>query len=91
MSRDDSTIYYMVQVLTTTLSRPLDDLAFTNYGHVSEFKINNLYKYAVGRSISFNQISGSLDLVHEDFPGAFIIAVRAGKIIPLEEAGEQNK
>ena len=37
------------------------------------------------------KISGSLDLVHEDFPGAFIIAVRSGKIIPLEEARKQNK
>ena len=90
MSPDDSTIYYMVQVLTTTLSRPLDDLAFNNYGHVSEFKINNLYKYAVGRSTSYNQISEGLDLVQEDFPGAFIIAVQTGKIISLEEAGKQN-
>jgi N-acetylmuramoyl-L-alanine amidase len=88
---DDSTIYYMVQVLTTTVSRPLDEAAFSNYGHVSEFKINNLYKYAVGRSTSFDQISGSLDLVHEDFPGAFIIAIQAGKIIRLEEARKQNK
>ena len=91
MSSDDSTVYYMVQVLTTTLIRPLDDMSFSNYGHVSEFKINNLYKYAVGRSASYNQISGSLDLVQEDFPGAFIIAVQAGKIISLKEAGEQNK
>jgi len=91
MSRDDSTIYYMVQVLTTTISRPLDDLSFSNYGHVSEFKLNNLYKYAVGKSPSYNQISGSLGLVQEDFPGAFIIAIQEGKIISLEEAGEQNK
>lgn len=91
MSPDDSTIYYMVQVLTTTISRPLDDMSFGNYGHVSEFKINNLYKYAVGKYTSYNQISENLDLVQEDFPGAFIIAVQAGKIIPLEEAGKQNK
>ncbi len=91
MSPDDSTIYYMVQVLTTTISRPLDDIGFSNYGHVSEFKLNNLYKYAVGRSTSKEQISESLNLVQEDFPGAFIIAVQAGKIIPLEEALEQNK
>jgi hypothetical protein len=29
--------------------------------------------------------------VQEDFPGAFIIAVQAGKIISMEDAGEQNK
>jgi ureidoglycolate hydrolase len=78
----------MVQVLTTTISRPLDDLSFSNYGHVSEFKLNNLYKYAVGKSSSYNQIAGTLDQVQEDFPGAFIISVRTGKIIPVEEAAE---
>ncbi len=87
----DSSVYYMVQVLTTTLTRPLDDQTFSNYGHVSEFKINNLYKYAVGKSTSYKQISESLNQVCEDFPGAFIIAVQAGKIIPLEEARKQNK
>lgn len=86
ISHDDSTIYYMVQVLTTTIGRPLDDPSFSNYGHVSEFKINNLYKYAVGRSTSYDQISGSLDGVQKDFPGAFIIAVQAGKIISMEKA-----
>jgi N-acetylmuramoyl-L-alanine amidase len=88
ISPDDSTVYYMVQVLTTTISRPLDDLIFSNYGHVSEFKLNNLYKYAVGKSSSYNQIAGTLDQVQEDFPGAFIISVRTGKIIPVEEAAE---
>jgi N-acetylmuramoyl-L-alanine amidase len=87
---EDSTVYYMVQVLTTTISRPLDDQSFSNYGHVAEFRLNNLYKYAVGRSTSYEQISGSLDLVQQEFPGAFIIAVRSGKIIPLQEAGKQN-
>ncbi len=91
LSREDSTIYYMVQVLTTTISRPLDDLSFSNYGHVSEFKLNNLYKYAVGKSTSYSQIAGSLERVQEDFPGAFIIAVQAGKIIPAEQARKQNK
>lgn len=91
MSHDDSTVFYMVQVLTTTVSRPLDDLSFSNYGHVSEFKINNLYKYAVGRSTSYDEIAGSLDLVQNDFPGAFIIAVQKGRIISMEEAGMQNK
>jgi N-acetylmuramoyl-L-alanine amidase len=86
----DSSVYYMVQVLTTTISRPLDDQSFSNYGHVSEFKVNNLYKYAVGISTSYHEIYGTLDQVQKDFPGAFIIAVRAGKIIPVEEAGKQH-
>ena len=87
---EDSTVYYMVQVLTTTISRPLDDQSFSNYGHVAEFKVNNLYKYAVGRSTSYQQIFETLDQVQKDFPGAFIIAVRTGQIIPMEEAGKQR-
>jgi N-acetylmuramoyl-L-alanine amidase len=87
---EDNDIYYMIQVLTTTRSRALDDNAFSDYGHVAEFKANNLYKYAVGRSSSFKQISGMVPSVQESFPGAFVIAVRAGKIIPLSEARKQN-
>ena len=80
----------MVQVLTTSQLRPLDHPSFSNYGHVSEFKMNNLYKYAVGISTSYTQISSSLKQVQKDFPGAFIIAVKEGKIIPIDEARKQN-
>ena len=80
----------MIQVFTTTQSRSLDDVRFSDYGHVAEFKANNLYKYAVGKSSSFQQISGMVSGVQESFPGAFVIAVRAGKIIPLSEARKQN-
>ncbi len=83
---NDETVYYMIQVLTTTRSRSLDDIAFSEYGHVAEFKTNNLYKYAVGKSTSFQQIYGMIPHVQESFPGAFVIAVKAGKIIPLSEA-----
>ena len=86
----DDQVYYMVQVLTTTRIRSLDDALFAGYGHVAEFKTNNLYKYAVGRSTSFEQISRLVPSVQETFPGAFVIAVRAGKIIPLSEARKQN-
>jgi N-acetylmuramoyl-L-alanine amidase len=81
-------VYYMIQVLTTTRIRSLDDITFSEYGHVAEFRSNNLYKYAVGRSKSFEQISRMVPTVQESFPGAFVIAVRGGKIIPLAEARE---
>jgi N-acetylmuramoyl-L-alanine amidase len=83
-------VFYMIQVLTTTRMRSLDDLAFADYGYVAEFKANNLYKYAVGKSSSFEQISDRLPGVREAFPGAFVIAVRNGKIIPLSEARKIN-
>ena len=88
--QEDKTIYYMIQVLTTTRSRTLDDIAFGDFGHVAEFKTNNLYKYAVGRSASFEKIYGMIPSVQESFPGAFVIAVQAGEIIPLSEARKQN-
>ena len=87
---NNNTIYYLIQVLTTSQIRPLDHASFSNYGHVSEFKVNNLYKYAVGKSTSYSQISSSLKQAQEDFPGAFIIAVKEGKIIPVDEARKSN-
>jgi N-acetylmuramoyl-L-alanine amidase len=82
--------FYMIQVLTTTRERSLDDISFADYGHVAEFKANNLYKYAVGKSDSFESISGMVPQVREAFPGAFVIAVRDGKIIPVSEARKPN-
>ncbi len=90
VSDNDTAVTYMIQVLTTSRMRELDQESFANYGHVSEFKMNNLYKYAVGKSTSYSQISSSLGRVREDFPGAFIIAVKSGKIIDLAEARKQN-
>ncbi len=81
----------MIQVLTTTRKRSLDDMIFSDHGHVAEFKTNNLYKYAIGKSTSFQQIAGTVAGVQETWPGAFVIAVSAGKIIPLSEARKQNK
>ncbi len=86
----DHNIYYMVQVLTTSQVRPLDHTSFSNYGHVSEFRMNNLYKYAVGKYLSYSQVSSVLPRVKEDFPGAFVIAVKERKIIPMNEARKQN-
>ena len=74
----------MIQVLTTSRIRDLDHESFSNYGYVSEFKMNNLYKYAVGKSTSYSQIKSSLSQVQEDFPGAFVIVVKEGKIIPFD-------
>jgi N-acetylmuramoyl-L-alanine amidase len=90
VASDDKDVYYMVQVHVTSQIRPLDHESFSNYGHVSEFKRNNLYIYAVKKSTSYEAISASLYQVQEDFPGAFIIAVKEGKIIPVGEALKQN-
>jgi N-acetylmuramoyl-L-alanine amidase len=87
----DETVYFMIQVLTTTRKRPLDDITFAEFGHVAEFKANNLYKYAVGKSTSFAKMREMVPRVQESFPGAFVIAVKSGKIIPLSEARNQNK
>jgi N-acetylmuramoyl-L-alanine amidase len=63
---------------------------FAEFGHIAEFKANNLYKYAVGKSTSFRKMQEMVPSVQESFPGAFVIAVRSGKIIPLSEARNQN-
>ena len=84
LNKSDTAQYYMIQVLTTSRIRGLDHESFSNFGHVSEFKMNNLYKYAVGKSTSYSQIKSSLSQVQEDFPGAFIIVVKEGKIIPFD-------
>jgi N-acetylmuramoyl-L-alanine amidase len=59
---------------------------FKGLTNVSEYRVGNLYKYAVGSSSSFQEILRYSKQVKEKIPDAFIIAVKEGKIIPLEQA-----
>lgn len=66
--------------------------AFKGLTDVSEYRVGNLYKYAVGSSKSFQEIIVYSKQIKERFPDAFIIAVKDDKIIPLDQAlKETNK
>jgi N-acetylmuramoyl-L-alanine amidase len=81
-----STIYFKVQIASSSVFVPLNSPEFNGFTDVEEFRINEIYKYAVGSKKDYNEILTYSKSVKEKFPDAFIIAVKDGKIMPLPEA-----
>ena len=43
------------------------------------------YRYTIGGETDYNKIINVKNRIKKDFPDAFIIAIKKGKIIPLSE------
>ncbi len=88
---DSTEIYFSVQVMASRKKIPLDQRKFTKYKPVTEYKDHDKYKYAIGRSASYDEIKKLKQNLMTDFPDAFIIAIQGNKIISLKEALKKNK
>lgn len=84
----DNKIRFKVQVTASSKNIPLDSEFFKGLSDVEEFRLNEMYKYAVGEADSYEGIETYCKTVKEYFPDAFIIAVRNNRIIPVKEALE---
>lgn len=79
-------IEFKIQVTASSKSIPLDAPLFEGFEEVSEFQVDGLFKYAVGSSPSFEEIMAFSSEVRQRFPDAFIISIKDGEIIPLNQA-----
>lgn len=85
-------IQFKVQIASSSNSIPTTSEFFKGFENVEEFEFNELYKYTVGSTSSFEKIVQFKKIVEEKFPDAFIIAVdENNSIIPLNEALEKIK
>ncbi len=84
-------VEYKIQI--TVSSRPIksDSPLFKGLTGISEYHIDNKYKYAVGNSRTFQDALAFSKQVKEKFPDAFIIAVKENKIIPLDQALKESQ
>jgi N-acetylmuramoyl-L-alanine amidase len=64
----------------------MNDPRFKGCKSISEYRVGNIYKYAVDGSDSYNETNASCRKLQDRFPGAFVIAVRDGNIIPVDQA-----
>ncbi|MEX2426960.1 MAG: N-acetylmuramoyl-L-alanine amidase [Bacteroidales bacterium] len=60
--------------------------AFKGYKNVSVIQHGKWYKYAIGNNLSYHDALKKCSSVKEDFPGAFVIAVKNNEVVPLNEA-----
>ncbi len=79
-------LYFKVQISSSSNEIPLDSDLFSEFLDVEEFRTNNAYKYAVGRKLKYDDIVEYSKWVKNKYPDAFIIAIKNGKIISIEEA-----
>ncbi len=83
-------VEFKVQVAVSRKQLPDASGLFGGLGPVSEFRVEGLYKYAVGGSSNFEEIVAFSRQVKAQIPDAFIVGVRDGMLIPLEQALRDN-
>ncbi|MFC2097327.1 N-acetylmuramoyl-L-alanine amidase [Bacteroidota bacterium] len=82
-------IFFCVQILSSLKKIPINSAIFKGQKDVVERKVNNSYKYTVGRSTSFNDIINKQRELKILFTGAFITAYNNGVRISNSEAKEK--
>ena len=83
---ENSNIVFKIQVSSSTKQVPLDSPVFRGLIELQEIEYNGIYKYTVGNENDFKNILKQRENIKDRFPDAFIIALKNGKIIPLNEA-----
>ena len=81
-----SLVYFKVQIASSSSQLSLDSEIFKEYDNPEEFSINNTYKYAVGIKSKYEDIVEYCKRVKIKYPDAFIIAVKEGQIISVQQA-----
>ncbi len=79
-------IYFKVQISSSSVSVPLNSPEFKDLDNIEEYKTNDVYKYAVGAKKNYDEIIEYSKWVKNRYSDAFIIAVKDGKIIPVPDA-----
>ncbi len=85
-----NSIEFKVQIAVSSNPIPLDSDFFRELNNVWEYKNDHVYKYAVGSKKSYNEIIEYSKWVKKRFPDAFIIAVKNGEIISMEQALKES-
>lgn len=84
-------IIFMVQIATSSSRNDTKPENFKGLKDVIELDVKNRYKYACGRFNDYEDAVIYRKKVEAIYPDAFVIAVKDNKILPLQQAMEQNK
>ena len=90
-STSDKDLHFKVQIMVSRKQLDTGDPYFKNYKNVEVYQEGKWFKYAIGQSYSYDEIDSYCEKVKQDFPDAFIIAVKNQKIINLNMALKELK
>lgn len=93
---DTSVVYFSVQILSSGSSINISSDYFAPLrktypdSTIKELFVNRMFKYVTGSTYSYETAAAFCKEIKKMYPGAFIIAIRNGKIIPLSQILNQN-
>lgn len=59
---------------------------FNGYPKIEVIEQGRTFKYVINENMTYHQALDRCTTAKDDFPGAFVVAVRNGEIVPLDEA-----
>lgn len=89
--KDLNSIEFSLQLLSSTTPIDIVPENFKNIEGVQEFHSDGTFKYILGNETDYNAILILKEKIKEKFPDAFVIAIKSGEKIPLNEAIQQSK
>lgn len=87
----NDTLIFRVQIMSSIKPLELKPDNFKGLKNVGQIELDGTYKYTIGRTYTFDEIVKVQKDVKNQFPDAFIIAIKNGKKIPVNEAIKQTK
>lgn len=83
---EQSAPIFKIQIMTSSRKLKADDAAFKGLKGVDFYSEGNSYKYTYGASTNYNEIYRLRKEVVEQFPSCFIIALKDGQRMDVNEA-----
>lgn len=83
---EQSAPVFKIQIMTSSRKLKADDAAFKGLKGVDFYSESNSYKYTYGASANYNEIYRLRKEVVEQFPSCFIIALKDGQRMDVNEA-----
>ena len=88
---NNDTIIYRVQIMSSLKPLGTQPENFKGMNGIEEFVLDGSYKYTIGKSYTFREITKIQKEIKVQYPDAFVIAIKNGKKIPVNEAIKQTK
>ena len=90
-TKNTDSIYFYVQIMSSVKKINAKSEQFKGVKNICELNIDGCYKYTYGKSTVFSEILKIQKEIKTQFPDAFIIAIKGGKKIQVNEAIKQTK
>ncbi|RLD96009.1 MAG: N-acetylmuramoyl-L-alanine amidase [Bacteroidetes bacterium] len=82
-------IIFSIQLASSKNKIATDPSSFKGYEQVMVIQDGRWFKYLLGEESSYHNALERCKVIKSDYPDAFVVASKAGKIVPLNEALEE--